>query len=154
MRLPFMGSQLSNIDDQSSRGEAQLLYPMKVWLTALFFVAPFCLWLKNCINHGDFSVGIHDLGFVFLLGLTGSILSLPVYGILFLTFRLLIKKSISTAHIRWILDSICVLGIFVTFKLVDENPDLITALCYSFSVIIASLLFKIYMPRQNNLVQV
>ena len=126
---------------------------MKVWLTALFFVAPFCLWLKNSITYGDFSISMDDLGFVFLLGLTGSILSLPVYGILFFTYRLLIKKNVSTAHIRWILDTICVLGIFVTFKLVDENPQLLTALCYSFSVIISSLLYKIYTPIGENNVQ-
>ena len=140
-----MGSQSLHIDGHSTHGEAHPLYPMKVWLTALFLVAPFCLWLKNGIAHGDFRIGVHDLGIVILLGMSGSILSLPVYGILFLTFRVLTKKNVSTAHIRWILDTICVLGIFVTFKLVDENPDLITALCYSFSVIIASLLYKIYL---------
>lgn len=141
-----MESQHLQVGDHSTHGEAHPLYPMKVWLTALFLVAPFCLWLKNSLTHGDFRIGIHDLGFVFLLGLAGSILSLPVYGILFLTFRLLTRKNVSTAHIRWILDTICVLGIFVTFKLIDETPDLITALCYSFSVIIASLLYKIYVP--------
>ncbi len=148
-----MGSQPLHIDGHSTHGEAHPLYPMKVWLTALFLVAPFFLWLKNSIDHGDFRIGMNDLGFVFLLGLAGCILSLPVYGVLFLTFRLLTRKNMSTVHIRWILDTICVLGIFVTFKLIDESPQLITALCYSFSVIIASLLYKIYSPSQSNLSQ-
>jgi len=145
-----MGSQSLHIDNNPTHGDARPLYPMKVWLTALFLVAPFCLWLKNSITHGDFGIGMQDLGTVLLLGVAGSILSLPVYGILFLTFRLLTRKNVSTVHIRWILDTICVLGIFVTFKLVDESPDLVTALCYSFSVIIASLLYKIYMPLRDN----
>jgi hypothetical protein len=149
-----MGSQPVHTDNHTNYGEVHPLYPMKVWLTALFLVAPFCLWLKNSISHGNFRIDAQDLGFVFLLGLAGSILSLPVYGILFVTFRLLTRKKVSTAHIRWILDTICVLGIFITFKLVDENPDLITALCYSFSVIIASLLYKIYSPREGNIAQI
>ena len=149
-----MGSQSLHIESHLSHGEAHPLYPMKVWLTALFLVAPCCLWLKNSIVHGDFGIGIQDLGLVILLGMSGLILSLPVYGILFLTFRLLTRKNVSTTHIRWILDTICVLGIFITFKLVDENPDLVTALCYSFSVIIASLLYRIYSPLQGNISQV
>jgi len=146
-----MRSQPVHIDGHSSQVEAHTLYPMKVWLTALFLVAPFCLWLKNSIAHGDFRIGIQDLGTVLLLGVAGSILSLPVYGILYLTFRFLTTKKISTTHIRWILDTICVLGIFVTFKLIDESPEMITALCYAFSVIIASLLYKIYTPPQSNI---
>ncbi len=144
-----MGNQSLHIDGHSMHGEAHPLYPMKVWLTALFLVAPFCLWLKNSIHYGDFRISLDDLSFVFLLGVVGSILSLPVYGILFLTFRLLTRKNVSTAHIRWILDILCVLGIFVTFKLIDETPDMVTALCYSFSVIIASLLYKIYTPSSQ-----
>jgi hypothetical protein len=148
-----MAGQLAHINGHSTHGEARPLYPMKVWLTALFLVAPFCLWVKNSIAYGDFRIDMYDLGTVFLLGLAGSILSLPVYGILFLTFRILTRKNVSTPHIRWILDTICVLGIFVTFKLVDESPQLITALCYSFSVIIASLLYKIYQPVQGSKIQ-
>ena len=144
-----MGSQTLHTDNHSFQGKAHALYPMKVWLTALFLVAPFCLWLKNCIAQGDFRVSTQDLGYVVLLGITGLILSLPVYGILFLTYRLLTRKKLSTVHIRWILDTICVLGIFITFKLIDESPDLVMALCYSFSVIIASLLYKIYMPSSQ-----
>ena len=149
-----MGSQSLDIDSNPSHREVHPLYPMKVWLTALFLVAPFCLWLKNSITHGDFGIGVQDLGTVVLLGVAASILSLPVYGILFLSFRLLTRKNVSTAHIRWILDTICVIGIFITFKLVDESPDLVTALCYSFSVIIASLLYKIYAPLRGKMAQV
>ncbi len=149
-----MRSHSLHIDDQSTHGHVHPLYPIKVWLTALFVVAPCCLWLKNGLAYGDFGISMHDLGSVILIGMSGLILSLPVYGILFLTFRLLTQKNISTIHIRWILDTICVLGIFITFKLVDENPDLVAAVCYSFSVIIASLLYKIYSPLQSNMARV
>src|ERR1700759_2142106 len=118
-----MGDQIYHIDSHSANGgeathgEVHPLYPMKVWLTALFLVAPCCLWLKTGIQKGDFGIGMHELSNAVLIGMMGSILSLPVYGILFLTFRLLTRKHVSTVHIRWILDTICVLGIFITFKL-------------------------------------
>jgi hypothetical protein len=148
-RYTRMGSLSAHIETKSTHRETHVLYPMKVWLTALFLVAPFCLWLKNSIAHGDFRISANDLGTGVLLGLAGSILSLPVYGILFLTFRMLTRKNVPARYVKWILDTLCVLGIFVTFKLIDETPDLITALCYSFSVIIASLLYKIYMPSTH-----
>jgi hypothetical protein len=120
------------------------LYPIKVWTTALFIVAPVCFWIEDMIVHKNIRINPQDLMIVPLFGLAGSVFSLPVYGILFLAFRYLTKKQLAPVYVKWILNSLCVLGIFITFKIIDENPQFGTALCYSASAIIASLFFKIY----------
>ena len=124
--------------------EANSLYPIKVWLTALFLVAPLCLWIEDRIMYGNIRVSQYDLFGIPLLGLGGAVLSLPVYLILFVIFRFLTGKQVPTAQVRWILNAICVMGIFITFKLVDESSGIVTPVCYSISIVIASLFFKIY----------
>jgi len=120
------------------------LYPIKVWTTALFIVAPVCFWIEDMIVHKSIRINPQDLMIVPLFGLAGSVFSLPVYGILFLLFRFLTKKQLAPAYVKWILNSLCVIGIFITFKIIDESPQFGIALCYSASAIIASLFFKIY----------
>ncbi|HEY2347415.1 MAG TPA: hypothetical protein VGH64_00305 [Puia sp.] len=138
--------QTPSVDTTRNDGnnEANSLYPIKVWLTALFLVAPVCLWIENRFIYGNIRVSQNDLFKMPLLGLGGAVLSLPVYLILFLVFRYLTKKQVPTAQVRWILNAISVLGILITYKLVDESPEILTPVCYSVSVIIASLFFKIY----------
>ncbi|HEY2648618.1 MAG TPA: hypothetical protein VGI38_05475 [Puia sp.] len=145
--------QTPSVDTPRNAGnnEANSLYPMKVWLTALFLVAPLCLWIENRIIYGNIKVSQNDLFRMPLLGLGGAVLSLPVYLILFLVFRYLTRKQVPSEQVRWILNAICVMGIFITFKLVDESPVLITPVCYSISVIIASLFFRIYSSQPLHL---
>jgi hypothetical protein len=133
--------------------ETNSSYPMQVWLTALFLIAPLCLWIEDRINYGNIQLNSNDLFGMPLLGLGGAVLSLPLYLILFLVFRFLTRKQVPAAHVKWILNILCVPGIFITFKLVDESLVLVTPVCYSVSVIVASLFFKIYSTSTIHLIQ-
>ena len=119
-------------------------YPMKVWMSALFIVSPLCFWIEDIILTRNIRIHLQDLMTLLLFGLMGSVLSLPIFGVLFLAFRFLTKKQFASSIVRWILNGLCILGIFITLIIIDKNPQFGIAISYSVSVIIASLFFKIY----------
>jgi hypothetical protein len=119
-------------------------YPIKVWMTALFLIAPIILWVEDRIVYHNIKISPQDLLTLLFLGLAGAVFSLPVYGILFVMFRFLTGKQLSPLQVKWTLNAICVIGVFITFKLIDESAQFTTSLCYAASVIVASLFFRIY----------
>ncbi len=119
-------------------------YPMKVWMSALFIVSPLCFWIEDIVLTRNIEIHLQDLMTLLLFGLVGSVLSLPIYAILFLAFRYLTKKQVAPDIVRWILNGLCILGIFITLIIIDKSPQFGIAISYSVSVIIASLFFKIY----------
>ena len=120
-------------------------YPYKHWLTSLGLGALILFTIdivsgKNSLNDA--------IGMGFLCVIFGFIFSIPVFILYLLLFNILIRRTISALLIKTILNSITIVGIFITIKLIGGTmmtPEF--ALYYSIILVVSSFFYKI--KKQN-----
>ena len=111
-------------------------------------IGPF-LWIIYEILINEQNAGsMFEVIFAFIG--VGLIFSLPSLAINVFVFQLLIKITSSLFLIKFILISIGVIGIIVTFKLIGGTLALNLTLSYSISLIIAGLLIRL--QNEQNLI--
>ena len=116
-------------------------YPYKHWLTSLATGA-LILFIIDIVS------GNNNLNDALVMGMLcmvfGFFFSLPVFILYLILFNLLIRKTNSALIIKTILNSITIVGVFITIKLIGGTmmtPKF--ALYYSIILIVCSLFFKI-----------
>jgi hypothetical protein len=122
-------------------------YPYLNWILTII-IGPF-LWIIYEILINEQNAGsMFEVIFAFIG--VGLIFSLPSLAINVFVFQLLIKITSSLFLIKFILISIGVIGIIVTFKLIGGTLALNLTLSYSISLIIAGLLIRL--QNEQNLI--
>lgn len=120
-------------------------YPYKHWLTSLA-VGALILFIIDIVSGNN---NLNDaVGMCILYAVFGFIFSIPVFILYLLLFNLLIRKSNSVLMIKTILNSIAIVGLFITIKLIGGTmmtPKF--ASYYSVILIVCSLFYKI--KKQN-----
>jgi hypothetical protein len=131
--------------DNMEKRSANNWYPVQVWLTFLLVVPISALIIdlfsskrlpsfNNLFSSPDI---IKYLEFVLLLG--G-----PIFLVYFLSFRLLIQLQKSSLQIKVILNTICIVGIFIScyafFKYIYTSNCLFVSVLF----IVISFFYKIY----------
>jgi hypothetical protein len=122
-------------------------YPYLNWILTII-IGPF-LWIIYEILINEQNAGsMCEVIFAFIG--VGLIFSLPSLAINVLVFQLLIKITSTVFHIKFILISIGVIGIIVTFQLIGGTLALNLTLSYSISLIITGLLIRL--QNEQNLI--
>jgi hypothetical protein len=120
-------------------------YPYKHWLTSLA-VAALILFIIDIIS-GNNNLN-EAIGMCMLYVIFWFVFSIPVFIIYLLLFNLLIRKTISVLIIKTLLNSITIIGVFITIKLIGGTmmtPKF--ASYYSIILIICSFFYEI--KKQN-----
>lgn len=115
-------------------------YPYLNWILTII-IGPF-LWIIYEILINEQNAGSMFEVIFALIGV-GLIFSLPTLALNVLVFQILIKITSSIFLIKFILITIGVTGIIVTFKLVGGTLALNLTLSYSISLIITGLLIRL-----------
>lgn len=120
------------------------LYPLKVWLTSIVIIAPFLLFIGSMILDSSYYKN-PDNYFILLLFIGfGLLYSLPTFLICYLTFEISSYKTNSPLLIKALFNVVCITGIFITFSLIGGSEITQDGFFYSASVIISSLIFKVF----------
>jgi hypothetical protein len=120
-------------------------YPYKHWLTSLAAGA-LVLFIIDIVSGNN---NLNDaVGMCMLYVIFGFVFSIPVFILYLLLFNFLIKKTNSALLIKVVLNSITIVGVFFTIKLIGGammTPKF--AAYYSIILIVCSLFYKI--KKQN-----
>jgi hypothetical protein len=128
------------------------LYPFKVWFSAIAIVAPFSITIYNFLFYQNTAPNSDNYSWVVATIPIGLICSLPVLVIYYVLFLFLSKRQVKTFMIKIILTIICVAGIIITFLIIGGTIAPLMSKIYSTSVILPSLIFKIYQNKKEFIV--
>jgi hypothetical protein len=135
---------LQQMDITTGNFRINKLYPLKVWLTTIVLIAPLLLFAGSLILDSSYYKS-SDNYFILLLFIGfGLLYSLPTFLLCYLTFIISSHKLNSSLLIKTMFDAVCITGIFITFSLIGGSEATQYSFCYSASVIIASLLFRVF----------
>ena len=110
-------------------------YPLQVWLTSIV-IAPILLSIVTLDS------SIFSLFFIYIF--YGVFLSVPVFLIYLLSFRILIQKKYSPLFIKALSDLLSIIGVFITFQIISGSEIYLLSIIYSTSIILSSIFCKIY----------
>ena len=126
------------------------LYPLELWLTCIVLIGPILLFIFSFFFFSsDFDLLSSFFGIMVLI-LTGLIYSIPTFLFCLVTYKILSLKFRSAIFIKIIFNIISVIGISITFSILGGSFAFRYSIVYSASVIISSLLFKIYPNQKSN----
>jgi len=117
-------------------------YPIIHWLISIL-IAPLLLFV---IRGQDVTV---DLSFLPYYWLFGFVLSIPVFLIYWISYERLCKKIFSATTLKLTLDGICIIGIFITFTIMNGSLEFVLSTVYSVTVVVVSLFLKIQRKESN-----
>ncbi len=126
--------------------EMNLAYPIKHWLTSLV-IGPLIMITYDAVTSSKLMVDAIGIFFLFLT--FGLLLSLPTFILYILTFTTLIKKEISNLTIKIILNTLAIIGTVLTFLTIKGSMTELLIICYSTSLIVGSLLYRVR-PKEIN----
>jgi hypothetical protein len=121
-------------------------YPFQVWLTTIVIVAPFIITLHGVLQ-SNYHASAEDVGLLIVTVFLGLILSLPVFIIHYVLFIFLTKKRLRALGIKLTLCITCLIGVFLTFRIIGDTSEHNFSILYSTSIILPSFIFKIYQNK-------
>ena|SRR5260221_7627604 len=116
-------------------------YPLIHWLITLV-IGPLIYYLHDVLFLNVKYV-FSDFEMFFLFFLFGMFSSLPVLAIYYFVFKVFSKRVTSNLLFKLILNSIIILCVFITFRILNGSLELELSIVYSIAVIIGSLFLKI-----------
>ncbi len=119
------------------------LYTFQLWLTTVILISPIILFgTEFYLNHSYFNNSDNN-GAVLIFILFGLIFSLPTLLATYLIFAALTRKHSDIIHIKIAVILVSSIGVLITFLFMGSRPFL-PFVCYSASIIICSLFYKVY----------
>jgi hypothetical protein len=123
------------------------LYPYKHFLTTII-LGPALVFAQelrpvNLANMWD----TYSAYLLFLM--FGFVFALPAFVVYLLVYRLLIKRPVSFALIKIILNCIAIVGLFITMKLIGGSLTNEIIVAYVIAIVISSLFYRIGKQKTN-----
>jgi hypothetical protein len=116
-------------------------YPLKQWFSTLI-IGPLMILTYYAFGiPSEANVDVIEIYFLILA--FGLFISLPVFLINVFVFRRMIKAGKSNLAIRTTLNIIALTGTSAIFYFINGSAAFALTICYSASVILSSILFKI-----------
>jgi hypothetical protein len=118
---------------------ANIWYPSKLWLLTIVVPTPILYLITNSVIYSDIIPQLIFFSLLFAL-----FMSLPVYIVCHLTYLALIKSNLPSLLIKAVIDLLCIVGIFITFRIISGEILNSASWYYSASVIVFSIFLKVY----------
>ena len=119
-------------------------YTLQSWLVSIIVVGPILMFLFNHSYHDDL-FDIYDL--LSLSIVFGLIFSVPTFIVYHAFFKFLTKKLYPSLKIKVALNTVAIIGVFITFQIMNGSRATVGSAIYSGSIIIVSLIFKVYKTK-------
>lgn len=116
-------------------------YPFCVWLTTIG-VTPL-LFLIYALRQDGFKHFAEDVSIVPLFAVVGLIFSLPTFAVYFCCFSVFVPRISSVILAKTILAVVAIIGIVITFRIIDGYIVVTMGALYSGCVIVSSALYKL-----------
>ena len=124
-------------------------YLFKHWFTTLLIAPVICKVLEILFGK-DFHQVIGLLEFYPITLLISLILSTPTYIFYAFLYNYLGKKEVKNNLSKAILITFSILGIIISFQLLNENSDTNISLSYIIASIISGILYKLELKHNDN----
>jgi hypothetical protein len=115
-------------------------YPLLVWLTTVGIFGPILISIKEILVEHHHVVPFSYIPFI----LASLLFSLPLLCIFYILFLLFTLKQLPSKTVVILIDSICIIGVFITLNYIRGNMNLMNNMIYSLSGLLSSVIFKIY----------
>jgi hypothetical protein len=124
-------------------------YPLLVWLLTVIVIGPTVSSIVMKFLGITVIQEARDLKLNFRVFLVfGLFFSIPVFVIYFVIFKILTYKNKSILFVKTCLNTICTIGIFITFYIMSASTtNMYFSLVYTVSAIISSFVFNVYSQR-------
>ena len=116
-------------------------YPIKHWLITLAIGFLLLAFYEALFSSNIDAIGLlqtYPLFFMF-----GLFLSLPVLLFYFIAFKILAKTIASPLTIKGILNIAAVIGVVVTFRIIDGSLTMSLSITYSIAILFSSLFIRL-----------
>ena len=125
-------------------------FPVLVWILTVVITGPFfSILLIRFLGIEGNTPEERDLIYTLRIFIcAGLIFSFPVFLIYCAIFRFYTKSNKSTIYIKFCLNAICTIGVFITFYIMSASvQNIYFSILYSICAIISSSIFKVYSSK-------
>jgi hypothetical protein len=118
------------------------LFPLQLWLLTTVVVGPILLSMGNALSDSGYFKNSANIGVTFLFIPFGLFFSFPTFAIVWLTYSLM-EKRLSPFLMKLLLMGVAIIGVIVTFSLIDGSMAKTYSLLYSASIGLSSLILRV-----------